>query len=202
MTADYLDKVIKEHHPNAKTLHFLEGVNAKHWYPVKGTKLEHPCVGILQDANWWGKSKEMLTLDKVIKELSDVHFYWAGDGQYKEKILPVLKKNKNFHYLGPLQFPDKVREYLTEIDIYALPTGMDTTPLSCREAQLMENPVVATNVGGIPEVILDKKTGFLVNEGDYGPVLSLMISIVNTSVATKLTGPENSIGNAVEDVEI
>jgi len=31
----------------------------------------------------------------------------------------------------------------------------------------MERPVVATRIGGIPEVVIDKKTGFLVAEGDY-----------------------------------
>lgn len=167
MTADYLDEIIKKHHPNTKTYHFLEGINASHWYPAKQMDLKHPCVGMLQDANWWGKTKEMLTLDKVIEEMPDVTFYWAGDGQYRDKILPVLGKHENFQWLGSLDYPDRVREYLSTIDVYALPTGMDTTPLSSREAQLMERPVVATRIGGIPEVVIDKKTGFLVAESDY-----------------------------------
>ena len=41
------------------------------------------------------------------------------------------------------------------------------TPLSCREAMAMQNPVVATKVGGIPEMIYDNETGFLVDEGDH-----------------------------------
>jgi glycosyltransferase involved in cell wall biosynthesis len=166
MTADYLDDVIKEHIPNAKTFHFLEGLDASRWYPANGTTLKHPCVGMCHDANWWGKTKEMLTLDEVIKKMPNVHFYWVGDGQYKTKILEKLEKYENFHYLGFISYPDKVREYLTEIDIYALPTGMDTTPLSCREAMAMEKPIIASNVGGIPEMIYHEKTGLLVNEGD------------------------------------
>jgi len=167
MTADYLDKVIKEHIPNAKTFHFLEGLDASRWYPEEGMELKHPCVGICQDANWWGKTKEMLTLDQVIKQMPDVHFYWAGDGQYKTPILETLEKHDNFHYLGTLDYPDGVRKYLTEIDIYALPTGMDTTPLSCREAMAMKKPIIGTKVGGIPEMIYDNKSGFLVEEGNY-----------------------------------
>ena len=167
MTADYLDKVIKEHHPNAQTHHFLEGLDTTRWYNSSGMELKHPCVGLVQDANWWGKTKEMLTLDKVMKSLPHVHFYWAGDGQYKEKILEVYNKHDNFHYLGTIDYPDKVREFLTEIDMYALPTGMDTTPLSCREAMSMEKPIIASNVGGIPEMIYNNKTGLLVDEDDY-----------------------------------
>ena len=52
--------------------------------------------------------------------------------------------------LVTLGYPDEVRQYLTEIDIYALPTGMDTTPLSCREAMAMKKPIIGTRVGGIP----------------------------------------------------
>ena len=77
-----------------------------------------------------------------------------------------MEKYKNFHYLGTLDYPDKVRDYLSEIDIYILPTGMDTTPLSCREAMSMEKPIVATDVGGISEMIYDGKTGLLVEEGN------------------------------------
>jgi glycosyltransferase involved in cell wall biosynthesis len=82
------------------------------------------------------------------------------------KILPLLEKYDNFKFLGRLQYPDQVRQYLTEIDVYALITGMDLAPLSLKEAQLMEKPVVATNVGGNPEMMVDGKTGFLVEEGN------------------------------------
>jgi glycosyltransferase involved in cell wall biosynthesis len=93
-------------------------------------------------------------------------FYWVGDGPYREKILPVLEKYDNFKWLGPLQYPHKVREYLTEIDVYALVSGIDMSPLTLQEAQLMKKPVVATNVGGIPELMKDNETGFLVEKGN------------------------------------
>ncbi len=155
---NYLIDIIKEHHPQQSIEVYVEGVNNARWYKQDGMQLKHPCVGLLQDANWWGKTKEMLVLEDVIKKMPNVHFYWAGDGQYKQPILEKLSQFKNFHYLESLEYPDIVRQYLTEIDIYALPTGMDTTPLSCREAMSMQNPVVASKVGGIPEMVFDKKT--------------------------------------------
>ncbi len=94
--------------------------------------------------------------------MQDVHFYWAGDGVYRDQVLPALEKYKNFHWIGSLEYPDKVREFLTEIDVYALISGIDMSPLTLQEAQLMEKPVVATNVGGIPELISHDETGLLV----------------------------------------
>ena len=52
----------------------------------------------------------------------------------EEPILEKLNQFENFHYLENLEYPDKVREYLTEIDVYALITGMDLAPLSLKEA--------------------------------------------------------------------
>ena len=176
--ADYLTNIIKEHHPQQSVEVYVEGVNSTRWYKQKGMQLKHPCVGLLQDANWWRKTREMLTLEKVIEKMPEVNFYWVGDGQYKDKILPVLEKFENFHWLGPLQYPDKVREYLTEIDVYALITGMDLASLSLKEAQLMGKPVVATNVGDNPEMMMDGKTGFLVKEGDVDDLFEKLSSLL------------------------
>ena len=189
MTADYLDTVIKEHHPNTKTFHFLEGLDTSRWYPSKGMNLKHPCVGLLQHAFVWGKTKEMLVLKKVIKSLPNVHFYWVGFGQYQEHVLEELDTFDNFHWLGKFaweEYPENVRQFLTEIDVYALATGIDTTPLSCREAMSMEKPIIASNVGGIPEMIYDGKTGFLVDEGNseqWLDKISFLLKNENTAKA-------------------
>jgi len=153
--------------PNQKTDVFFEGVDATRWYKVNDMKLKHPCVGLVQRANWWGKTSEMLILKKVLEKLPDVQFYWAGHGPFEERILTELEKYENFHWLGKLEYPDKVREFLSEIDIYALITGMDLSSLSLKEAQLMKRAVVATNVGGNPEMMIDGITGFLVEKGNH-----------------------------------
>ena len=185
--ANYLTNIIKEHHPQQSIEVFVEGVNNVRWYKQKGIKLKHPCVGLLQDANWWRKTREMLILEKVIERMPEINFYWVGDGQYKDKILSVLEKFDNFHWLGSLQYPDKVREYLTEIDVYALITGMDLAPLSLKEAQLMEKPVVATNVGGCSEMMMDGKTGFLVKEGDANDLFEKLSSLLkNKEMSLKI----------------
>ena len=145
--------------------HIYENGSSR-WYDVKEMTLNHPCVGLLQGAWIWGKTQEILTMEKVIESMPEVTFYWGGDGPYREIITNVLGKFKNFKWLGPLQYPDQVREYLAAIDIYALPSGIDMSPLTLQEAQLMKKPVVATNSGGIPELMKDGETGFLVKKGD------------------------------------
>lgn len=162
----YLEDIVKQHYTEKKTGVMYSGITSSRWQPLEGMILKHPCVGLLQGAVIWGKSQEMLVLENVLKSMPDVTFYWAGDGPYRDKILSVLQKYDNFKWLGSLEYPDKVREYLTEIDVYALVSGIDMSPLTLQEAQLMKKPVVATNVGGIPELMEDGKSGFLVTRGD------------------------------------
>ena len=186
----YLEGVVKQHHPTQTTAVFFEGINSSHWYHAEGMKLNHPCVGLLQDANWWGKTKEMLILKKVLEKMPEVTFYWAGDGPYRQQILSELEKYKNFKWLGRLEYPDKVREYLNEIDVYALITGMDLAPLTLKEAQLMEKPVICTDVGGVGEMMADNQTGFLVKDGNYEDLIEKLTLLINDKELAEKMGKE------------
>ena len=175
----YLQKVTKEYVPNKKTDVFFEGIDSSRWYKVDGMELKHPCVGLVQRANWWGKTSEMLILKKVLEKMPHVNFYWAGDGPFREKILEELGMYKNFHWLGKLEYPDKIREFLSEIDVYALITGMDLAALSLKEAQLMKKPVIATDVGGNPEMMKDGITGYLVKKGNDEEIIEKISLLLN-----------------------
>ena len=131
---------------------------------------------------------KMFILENVLKFMPDVTFYWAGDGPYRDKILSILGKYDNFKWLGNLQYPDKVREYLTEIDVYALVSGIDMAPLTLQEAQLMKKPVVATNVGGIPELMKNNETGFLVEKGDYKDWIKKLTLLINDKKLAETMG--------------
>lgn len=175
----YLEPIVKQHYPEKLVQVIYGGIDASRWYPVEGMKLDHPCVGLLQGAWIWGKTQEILTLKNVIESLPDVTFYWAGDGPYRQKITDVLGKYKNFKWLGALQYPDQVRQYIASLDVYALASGIDMSPLTLQEAQLMKIPVIATNAGGIPELMKDEETGFLVQRGDYNAWIEKIRLLLN-----------------------
>ena len=189
---EYLEQVVKEHHPNQNTGIFFEGVNSEIWYHTKKIELEHPAVGLVQDANWWGKTKELLILEDVLKKMPNVKFYWVGDGLYRKKITDRLQKYKNFRWLGRLDYPDGVRKFLETIDVYALITGMDLAPLTLKEAQLMEKPVIATDVGGDREMMVDGKTGFLLKEGNSKDIIEKISKILENELMAKEMGKEGT----------
>ena len=186
----YLEDVVKEQYPNQHTGVFLEGIDSERWHHTEKINLKHPCVGLVQDANWWGKTKELLILEEVLEKMPDVHFYWIGDGQYRKRIIERLNKFENFNWLGRMEYPNEVRKFLESIDVYALITGMDLAPLTLKEAQLMEKPVIATDVGGDKEMMVDGKTGFLVREGDADDIIEKLRQILDDQNLAQKMGRE------------
>ncbi|MEX0861742.1 glycosyltransferase family 4 protein [Nitrosopumilus sp.] len=184
----YLESRVREFYPDKKISIMYQGIKPSNWYDVKSMRLEHPCVGLLQGATIWGKTQELLTLRKVLEAFPKITFYWVGDGPYLSKILPILSKYENFVWLGALDYPDKVREYLSEIDVYALISGIDMSPLTLQEAQLMQKPIIATNVGGIPELMQDKKSGFLVEKGNHEQIIEYLSILINDEQKAKEMG--------------
>ena len=162
----FLSDVVTRRYPSKTVETLYQGISPSNWFETDGMKLKHPCVGLLQSAIIWNKTKEMLILENILEKMPNITFYWVGDGPYRDKIISKLEKFENFKWLGSLEYPDKVREYLSEIDVYALLSGIDMSPLTLQEAQLMQKPVVATNVGGIPELIKNNETGFLIPSND------------------------------------
>ena len=184
---DYLKKIVDDNYPNKSTT-LYQGIDPSKWSHISSSNLKHPCVGLLQGAVIWGKAREMFTLKKVLQSMPNVTFYWAGDGPYRKKILSELDTFPNFKWLGALEYPNQVREFLSEIDVYALVSGIDMSPLTLQEAQLMKKPVVATRVGGIPELMQNNESGFLIDVGDYKSWIEKLTMLLNDAERSKSFG--------------
>jgi len=185
----YLENVVRKNIPEKNIeLFSVDGRDPSEWNQVSGMNLKHPCVGLLQGMNVWGKTRELLTLTKVMKELPGIMFYFAGDGLYKDKIIPKLKNFKNFVWLGNLEYPIEVKKFLSEIDVYLLLSGMEGLGQTIIEALLMEKPVIATNIGGIPELIEDGKTGFLIEAGNHDDLIKKINQVFDQPVIASNMG--------------
>ena len=184
---NYLKNTVEAKYPNKSEV-LYQGIDPNRWYHTEGMKLKHPCIGLLQSATIWGKAQEMLILEKTLQKFPNITFYWVGDGPYRKNILSKLKKYDNFQWLGALEYPNKVREYLSEIDMYALISGIDMSPLTLLEAQLMEKPIIATNVGGIPELMQDEITGYLIEKGNTKQLEEKIDILFNDNSKSRLMG--------------
>ena len=94
------------------------------------------------------------------------HLLMVGDGPDLDKAQRLAKERgleERVHFLGG---QDQVRPLLSIADVFLLPSMQESFGLAALEAMACEVPVVASSVGGLPEVIEDGRTGFLLPPDD------------------------------------
>jgi glycogen synthase len=100
----------------------------------------------------------------------DVAFVFAGQdlfGYMKDTLLPSLRNQQlrgSFHYIGKLDL-DELRSCVRAADIFMLPSLWENCPYSCIEAMAAGRAVVASNQGGMPELIQHGVNGLLAQSG-------------------------------------
>jgi L-malate glycosyltransferase len=103
--------------------------------------------------------------DKVRKEIP-CKLILVGDGPERpaiEQLCRELDTCNDIINLGKINNP---MEVLCISDLFVLPSETESFGLSALEAMAMKVPVISSNSGGLPEVNIDGKTGFLSNVGD------------------------------------
>ncbi|HRI03262.1 MAG TPA: N-acetyl-alpha-D-glucosaminyl L-malate synthase BshA [Pyrinomonadaceae bacterium] len=105
-------------------------------------------------------------LAKVRAEGVNARLVMVGDGPELSAVRyhgEQLGMNGNIVYVGKQA---NIADYLGVADVFLLPSELESFGLAALEAQACEVPVVATRIGGIPEVVNDGESGFLSDVGD------------------------------------
>ena len=109
------------------------------------------------------------------------HLVLAGDGTCRQELELQVRKLRLEHKIHFLGRRSDIPELLGASDVFVLPSQNEGNPLSLMEAMAAGLPVVATAVGGVPELLEDHKSGFLVAPGDWegtgGAMLRLLENI-------------------------
>ena len=90
----------------------------------------------------------------------------VGDGPGRGEVERQAHELGLARYCLYLGYQEDVAPWLAAMDAFVLPSGNEGTPASAIEALAAGKPVVATRVGGVPDVVREGETGFLVDPGD------------------------------------
>jgi glycosyltransferase involved in cell wall biosynthesis len=96
-------------------------------------------------------------------------FRIAGDGPMTADLKKEAKNlgiDRQIEWLGWLSTPQSLREFFHSIDIFLMPSRRESFGVAAAEASAAGLPVIASKFGGIPEIIVNKKSGFLVDSKD------------------------------------
>src|SRR3954454_3999826 len=124
----------------------------------------------------------------VLPQVPDVRFVIAGEGELR----PALERQIHEHRLQkhvPLSgFRPDVLSLHKAFDIFVMSSLTEGLGTSLIDAMACGKPVVATKVGGIPEVVADGETGFLVQPRDHEAMARALISLLKDEALRKRMG--------------
>ena len=110
------------------------------------------------------------TLEAVSKINTVFKYFIIGEGEERTNLEFLIKKynlEKKVYLVG---FMENASEYLKAFDIFILSSIKEGLPYTILEAGLAENAVIASSVGGIPDIIENGKTGILTTKTRSGEI--------------------------------
>lgn len=188
-------KCVKRINPKCKYYHCNETLRDTFYEGIWDiNKIQRYSIFVSQ-GNYSIKGLHMLipALSAIKKKYPDVMVYVAGnknfikeDTSYGHLIKKLLKKHhveENFIFLGFLT-GEKIKQRLLKSHIIIMPSLLENSPNSIGEAMLLGVPVVASNVGGIPNILHNNTDGYLYSVNDKNDLQNKVCKIfANDSIA-------------------
>ena len=129
---------------------------------------------------------DVIDIFKGINSKIDSKLMMIGEGPEKRKAIRYVSDNKlkdKVLFLGNSNEIDKILCYS---DLFLLPSEKESFGLSALEAMAHGVPIISSNAGGIPEVNLNGKTGFISNIGDTDSMINNAMSLLGNPQKHKL----------------
>ena len=219
--SDYLaDHLIRQHGLdrtkintiyNGVDLDYFEGTpdypKIKNEFLQRGERILIGAVGRLVAEK--GLEYLLTAIPKVLKRFSEARLLLVGDGPLRkdlERIVIDLDLTGKVTFVG---FRSDIKEILSSLDILVLPSLLEGFPMIILEAMAMAKPIVASDIPGIREQIIDGKNGILVPIKDPNAMAAAIINILadrkvaeNIGLAARKTVDEKfSIERMVAETE-
>lgn len=124
----------------------------------------------------------------TLQQISNIKFVLVGNGVLLNKVNLEIKKlglQKSIILTG---WRDDIADILSGIDIFVLTSLWEGLPISVLEAMLMSKPIIATNTGGIQEVINEGKNGFLIAPRNMALMSGKLVELLKNTELRETVG--------------
>ena len=114
----------------------------------------------------------------------------AGDGSQRQKIAArakALDVASRYRYHGVYTHPEECRAFMESLDVFVMPSFTEGTPNSIVEAMACGKPIIASEVGGIPDMLGDE-SGILVPPGDMKALAEAMLCLAQNPELRRTMG--------------
>tara|TARA_R110001599_G_C12209504_1_gene656423 strand:- start:357 stop:1511 length:1155 start_codon:yes stop_codon:yes gene_type:complete len=137
-----------------------------------------------------GHQDTIAALPSLVIHHQNMHLYIAGDGSKEEKntLVKLIKQLKLENFVTFLGQINNAPLWLEACDIFVQPSIEEAFGLVFAEAGAKSKPIVATCVGGIKEIIIDRETGYLVAPAAPEKISQALRKLLDSPEERKLFG--------------
>ncbi len=171
-------------HPQGRCEVMLRGVDLTKFSPPQVRDVRRPIilfVGRVTEAK--GIFDLLEAWREVIARCEFAELWIVGPNHTDARFVQVIEsyeQAKSIRVLGPLSLPE-VADLMRQAQALCLPSHGEGTPNCIMEAMACGLPVVATEVGGIPDIVESNRTGMLVQKGDIQKLAETLTSLLQDS---------------------
>jgi len=144
-----------------------------------GLKNENFVVGMVSVLrSWKGHEFVIRAMSSLIEKIPNIHLLIVGDGPVREDIVNLIEQLSLQDYVTLTGHQVDPVPFYREMDVVILPSyAGEATSQTLPQAMLMNKPVISTNIGGLAEVVIDKKTGLVVQPKDNHSINKAILEI-------------------------
>ena len=139
---------------------------------------------------------------RVLQEIPDAVHVFAGEGPLRGEVEAAVRSSGLVGRILVLGNRSDVADLLVASDVMLLASRMEGLPGCLIEAGMAGLPVVAYSVGGVPEVVVDEKTGLLVAPGDGEGLTESMLLLLRNDAARRDMGEAARERCAAFDIDV
>lgn len=161
----------------------------KFYSPIHLKKNNHVLIASKSFEKYSGYDFLIDVFKEIKKDFPAAQFWILGDGPEKNKIIEDIKKSKvcDVKLYGNLPH-NEVPEYYSRSSIFLHASKYESFGLALVEAMASSLPIVSFNIGGIPEVVMDKKTGYLVDYRDMDKFIEVTKKLITDDLHRREMG--------------
>lgn len=143
-----------------------------------GLKADTFVIGTIAELH---KNKGLIYLIEAVEKIPNAIFVIIGEGEERKRLQLSIAAHRLEDRITLAGYIPEAHTLIPAFDIFVLPSVKEGLPYVLLEAGARGKPVVATNVGGIPEIIEDGKTGFLVPPKNPNALAQALTRLQNDS---------------------
>lgn len=118
-------------------------------------------------------------LSEVVKVNNNIELSIIGDGPERAELEKLCSKLDLGNYVDFMGFRTDVHDLLLQHDVFLLSSNYEGISIALLEAMSLSMPAISTDVGGIPETIINCKTGYLVPANDVDLYTQAILKILS-----------------------